>query len=91
MKPLFFLFVGLMLTANSTSAQTLKWVKQIGAGSHDQGRSIAFDASGSVYTTGTFNGTVDFDPGPGTYFLTSTAVEDVFISKLDINYKTIKI
>lgn len=83
MKPLFFLFVGLILTANSTSAQTLKWVKQIGAGSHDQGRSIAFDASGNVYTTGTFNGTVDFDPGPGTYFLTSTAVEDVFISKLD--------
>jgi hypothetical protein len=83
MKPLFLLFIGLILTANSTSAQTLKWVKQIGAGSHDQGRSIAFDASGNVYTTGTFNGTVDFDPGPGTFSLTSTAVEDVFISKLD--------
>ena len=83
MKPLFLLFIGLILTANSTSAQTLKWAKQMGAGAQDQGRSIAVDASGNVYTTGTFNGTVDFDPGPGTFSLTSTGVEDVYISKLD--------
>ena len=83
MKKLILISVGLILTVQSTSAQTLTWGKQIGAGGQDQGRSIAVDASGSVYTTGTFNGTVDFDPGIGTYFLTSTSVEDVFISKLD--------
>lgn len=83
MKKLILLSIGLLLTAQSTSAQSLKWVKQMGSGSQDQGRSIAIDALGSVYTTGTFNGTVDFDPGAGTYFLTSTGVEDVFISKLD--------
>ena len=83
MKKLILISVGLILAVQSTSAQTLTWGKQIGAGGQDQGRSIAVDASGSVYTTGTFNGTVDFDPGIGTYFLTSTSVEDVFISKLD--------
>jgi hypothetical protein len=83
MKKLISLSIALTLTAQSLSAQTLTWVKQMGAGAQDQGRSIAVDASGNVYTTGTFNGTVDFDPGPGTFSLTSTGIEDVYISKLD--------
>jgi hypothetical protein len=83
MKKLILISVGLILAVQSTSAQTLTWGKQIGAGGQDQGRSIAVDASGSIYTTGTFSDTVDFDPGIGTYFLTSTGLDDVFISKLD--------
>jgi hypothetical protein len=83
MKKLISLSIALTLTAQSLSAQTLTWVKQMGAGAQDQGRSIDVDASGNVYTTGTFNGTVDFDPGPGTFSLTSTGIEDVYISKLD--------
>ena len=37
----------------------------------------------SIYTTGNFTGTVDFDPGTGTLNLTSQAGSDIFISKLD--------
>ncbi len=49
----------------------------------DQANSIAIDAAGNVYSTGSFSGTADFDPGGGTFNLTSQGLEDVFISKLD--------
>ena len=46
-------------------------------------RSVAF-VGGNVYTTGTFRGNIDFDPGPGNHPLSSAlATDDAFISKLD--------
>src|SRR6185436_12296776 len=61
------------------------WVKQLGGASDDVGYAIAIDVSGNIHTTGVFIGTADFDPGPGTYKLTSvvTGSRDVFTSKLD--------
>ena len=59
------------------------WAKNIGGTTYDVGNSIVLDASGNVYTTGYFGGTVDFDPGTGTTNLTSTGANDIFISKLD--------
>lgn len=61
------------------------WAKNIGGPSaiSDHGYSIALDDSANVYTTGTFFGTVDFDPGPGVFNLTQTGMDDIFISKLD--------
>jgi hypothetical protein len=62
------------------------WAKNVGGVSAEAGNSIAFDASGNVYTTGSFQGTVDFDPGAGTANLVSTAGNpDIFVSKLDSN------
>ncbi|MEP7318174.1 MAG: hypothetical protein ABI921_05525 [Panacibacter sp.] len=46
-------------------------------------RSTVVDASGNVYSTGDFGGTVDFDPGPGTFYLTSGTNNAAFILKLD--------
>jgi len=40
-------------------------------------------ADGTVYTTGYFQGTADFDPGGGAFNLTSLGSEDVFLSKLN--------
>lgn len=60
-----------------------QWAKSIGGGSNDLGLSITADVVGNVYTTGYFFSTVDFDPGPGTDFLSSYGNNDVFVSKLD--------
>lgn len=51
--------------------------------SDDVARSIKVDVSGDVYTMGSFNSTVDFDPGAGVFNLTSAGSSDSFISKLD--------
>ncbi|MFT6128021.1 MAG: hypothetical protein ACJAVA_002518 [Flavobacteriaceae bacterium] len=60
------------------------WVNQIGGSTLDNGYSIAFDEDQlSLYTTGKFKGTTDFDQGPGTSILTSNGQEDIFIQKLD--------
>ncbi|MGZ3884119.1 MAG: SBBP repeat-containing protein [Bacteroidia bacterium] len=59
------------------------WARQLGASGPDLGSSVAVDIAGNVYTTGTFEGTVDFDPGPGTYLMSSAGSDDAFISKLD--------
>lgn len=53
-----------------------------GAGA-DAGQSIATDTNGNVYTTGVFNGTVDFDPGAGVTNLISAGGFDIFVSKSD--------
>ncbi len=47
------------------------------------GNDIVVAADGSVYSTGTYSGTVDFDPGEDTYNLTSVGSHDAFISKMD--------
>jgi len=59
------------------------WAKSMGGTDGDYSYSIAVDASGDTYTTGYFNGTVDFDPDAATFNLTSEGADDIFISKLD--------
>ena len=49
----------------------------------DYGKSIALDAIGNVYTTGSFQGTADFDPNGNTFNLTSIGSDDLFLSKFD--------
>jgi hypothetical protein len=65
------------------SSGNFVWAKSFGGTSSDIGNSIAVDSSGNVYTTGFFEGTVDFDPGAGTSNLTSAGDSDVFVSKLN--------
>jgi hypothetical protein len=59
------------------------WMKQMGGTNYDDGMSIAVDKYGAIYTTGTFAGTADFDPGSASFQMTSSAGNyDIFISKL---------
>lgn len=59
------------------------WAKSMGAGTADIGFSVKADASGNVYTTGFFTGSVDFDPGPGVFQLSSSGSQDIFITKFN--------
>ena len=61
------------------------WVRTWGSGGWDKGNGIAFDGSGSIYVTGEFCGRVDFDPGPGRDWHTSTGYNDTFLSKFDLD------
>jgi len=67
------------------SAQNFEWVKAFGGQGIETDLSIAIDALGNVYTTGSFIDVVDFDPGPNIFNLTSQGYEDIFIVKLDSN------
>jgi len=58
-----------------------KWVKTWGAGLWDEGHALAVDSDGSIYVTGYFQGTVDFDPGSITVNKTSAGGGDVFLCK----------
>ncbi len=84
MKKTFSLII-LFLDFNILYSQTpnFNWAKQLGGPGTAEGYSIFVDAIGNVYTTGTFSNTADFDPGVGTFTLTSFGITDVFISKLD--------
>ncbi len=67
----------------TTNAQVYQFAKSIGSTNTDIGYSVAVDASGNIYTTGAFQGTVDFDPGTGSFNLTANGSFDVFLTKLD--------
>ncbi len=68
------------------------WDKQfldpLNSGAFDKIQAIKVDASGNIYATGGFGGTLDFDPGAGTYNLSTGSTSgtngtEIFILKLD--------
>lgn len=81
------IWIVLLLGTNNPilSAQSLEWARTFGGNTKDEALSVFTDDSGNVYTTGTFQGTVDFDPGIGVELLTSDGGSDVFVLKLDVN------
>ena len=75
-----FLFLSAIFILN---AQQFEWAKSFGGTSADYSIDIITDASGNVYTAGSFQGTIDFDPGVGVFNLTSNGGFDAFIQKMD--------
>lgn len=72
-----------LLAAGSVSASTYTWAAAFSGGNNGEGKGIAVDSSGNVFTTGHFQNTFDFDPGPGTTTASIRGQRDIFISKLD--------
>jgi len=49
------------------------------------GRGVAGDNSGNAYVVGSFQETVDFDPGPGEFNLVSNGARDAYLAKYDVD------
>ncbi len=58
------------------------WANKIDGSATDFGYAIALRGAASVYVTGGFSGTADFDPGPDTAAFTAAGT-DIFVAKYD--------
>ncbi len=68
----------------------LIWVRSIGATGTDFGTSLCLDNNHNIFISGTFQSTVDFDPGPSTFNLISNNVGDAYVLKLNQNILSVK-
>lgn len=69
----------------------LQWATSAGNATYHQSGKCVAAAKGAVYTAGTFQGTVDFDPGSGVFNLVSTGWNnpDIFVCRQDDSGKLI--
>lgn len=58
------------------------WNYDLGSNPAEQGRAIQCDASGNVYTSGSFGSSLDFNLGAATEFMSATGVDDIYLLKL---------
>jgi gliding motility-associated-like protein len=58
------------------------WVKTMGGAGSGSGQHIKVTSTGSIYSTGTFIGTIDFDPGAPVFNLSSTGNSDLYVHKM---------
>ncbi len=65
------------------SAGHFLWARAFGGPGYIDAWSLDIDEEGNIYITGSFDGTADFDPGPGSYNLTSAGQYDAYVLKLD--------
>lgn len=70
------------LASASNGSMSLTWAKSIGGAGVDSGQWLALDSANNIYTTGSFGGPVDFNPGSGTYTLAGAGGNDAYVSKL---------
>ena len=84
MKPAIFLIFFISLF-NCSPAQSiiLDWAKAVGGSSNSGGIKTVSDAVGNVYVMGYFFGTIDIDPGPAVFNITSSGEYDIFVTKSD--------
>ncbi|MBL7914915.1 MAG: SBBP repeat-containing protein [Bacteroidia bacterium] len=75
--------ISLVLIFNLSFGQSLQWVTSMGGNQPDAGWCIDIDSQKNVYTTGNFQASSDFDPGSGTFILSSFGSSDVFVTKQD--------
>ena len=63
----------------------LLWAKSFGGSLGELIVGLDFDSNNNVLMTGSYNASVDFDPGPGNFLLTSLGGVDTYVLKLDVS------
>ncbi len=76
---------GDVFVAKYTSTGTFLWAQSFGGSTWDLAEGCTTDSAGNIFLTGTFQNTVDFDPGPGIVSVTSTGNNDIYVIKYDEN------
>ena len=74
------LYYDVFLTKINSDA-SYGWTYTIGGTGDKQSYGLITNSSGNVYLIGWFNGTVNFDPTPGTDIKTSNGGNDIFLTK----------
>jgi hypothetical protein len=76
-------FDGYVVKLNSVGE--LVWARRIGGPAFDTVNDIALDGQGGLLLTGGFTGTMEFDPGPGSFIMHAPGADrrDVFVSRWD--------
>lgn len=77
----FFLFLSTSLFGQD--GLTSLWTNTIGGEGNESIKGVVTDSLGNIYSTGSFEETVDFDPDTNDLFLTSLGGTDMFIQKSD--------
>jgi hypothetical protein len=72
-----------MFVSKLDASGNFVWARQIGGALSERPNAIALDQQANIYLTGSFAGTTDFDPSPGTHTISSLAASNIFLCKLD--------
>ncbi len=67
------------------SSGNLVWAFDLGSTADDNALEVEIGSGSVLYVSGLFNGTVDFDPGPGTAFETSPSSDTLFIARYTLD------
>ena len=83
MRRFFFVFFFCcVLVIDVCNAQpTFSWAVQLGDTSNDKVTCVTKDGNGNIFCFGFFSGTIDIDPGPAVYTLTSFLQSEIFCCK----------
>lgn len=87
MKKLALLIAAIIGFTQFSHSQSLEWAKMLGPDLTGLGACVGFsittDSNGNVFTTGNFNGVIDFDPGENVFTLNAPTSLDIYVSKLN--------
>ena len=64
------------------SSGQFQWARTLGGFGSEHGGCLVVDSSGNMFVDGHFNGSTDFDPGPGVEVHVPKGENDVFLMKL---------